>query len=447
MQHMNMTQRGSWMLISQGYDVIYPKNNSDLLLLKSQLLKNASVFSSTERRVAERIYHAPALVKMASQKDDLKSKLYKAVLTDMAEKEAKKIKGEARKGLDLIKKAKGFKDPFDIQKMSQKPDEKDPLYRMLKERLQGATSPSQISNAIGLLCVAQRKGDIQKMAQILGVDEKTVWFLLLSENGTKDPMDIFRSEIKNIASSGGFNQKRAFMGKDLPSLEISWKDFFGKKAYTEIWKFFSEGIPGWFDPVELIEIDVGDAIIQPFVTIEILKENASILFWNKVRAAPGAYLDYVKGFFLKLTELLGDILVAIWEADWTKLREDFKVLGPALLLVVSIYLAFLAMAHFQLWLLELPRNLLVVWPLKISLWLYKKIALGAWKLGKAAYTFLSQEEARDAFYQFMREKYDWVKDSYFSAVDFFKNFSFEELFKEKEEEYLEDPNALLMQMV
>lgn len=454
-----MTQDPLWTLTHLGYEITYPRNKTAHMLMRAELLANDRYFTPYERRLAQVAYKTP-VTRKASQ-SSLKENLIKAVYVTEAEKGAKEIKSQAKKGLKKMASGAGLKTASDFASYAEKVsvDKEEPLYKMIEKRLEGSSKHTDSANLFGLTCDLISKKDFAKVAKLLGVEEETILIYIASEGGSKDPrIHLYEALKKNKGKRA--SQRFAIPNSPVPALNdvttelvpdfpsftamiksLKFSDFFSKKAYQEIIGFFKDAYH-WFDYTEVPDFEITSPIDS---TSDMMK----VTYWNVIKWIPKT----IGIFIVTMPERLCALFARIQEEGWIAVFSDvglsffiFSVIG---------YYVFVGLCHLGLWLAELPAKIFFEWPAKITWWFIKKIIIGTYTLGKYAYKFLTDDEVKASMSKYVKGLFGGVKNLMNVPSDLIDVWgkSEKELHLEAvnsksiEKEYLSDPNALLDQMV
>lgn len=455
-----MTQDPLWTLTHLGYEITYPRNKTAHMLMRAEILANDRYFTPYERRLAQVAYKTP-VTRKASQ-SSLKEKLIKAVYVTEAEKGAKEIKPQAKKGLKKMASEAGLKTASDFASYAEKVvvDKEDPLYKMIKDRLSGSSKHTDYANLFGLTCDLISKKDFAKASKLLGIEEETLLIYLASEGGAKDPrIHLYEALKKNKGRRASqrfavdappipvVKDMATELVPDFPSFNamiksLKFVDFFSKKAYQEIIGYFKDAYH-WFDYTEMPDFEITSPIDS---TSKMMK----VTYWNVIKWIPKT----IGNFIVTMPERLCALFARAQKEGWIAVFSD---VGLSFFIFSLIgYYVFVGLCHLGLWLSELPFKIMFEWPVKALWWIIKKIILGAYTLGKYAYKFITEEDVRVGIVQYLQEVFLSKKDYMRDPDELIEAWSGDEedvdvedavTSKNLEKEYLSDPDKLLDQMV
>ena len=304
--------------------------------------------STSKKRVAS--LHMARLQKRAGLLDNLKEKVGKAVLESEAEKERAKISNKALKGLQMLGKREGVKDPKQVIKLSRSKPKEHPLGRMLEDRLKKASSKNQVEEIVGLYSYYMEKNDLKNLAKTLDVAEETLMVTILWYSKDKSSAWVNpKGEVPQVFKQVGINENT--------------------KLANPIWMLVCEalGWAGWIGTQIIYYLGVGAGWLFKFILPEAFTSSMAgkgllagvSMAWESVFWAIGK----VGGALMTLMKALG----------------AFMSVGFALKLLafsVVVYYIWVGFTYGWYELNRVPGKLFIEMPLKVFYKILRLLAGG-----------------------------------------------------------------------
>lgn len=293
--------------------------------------------------------HTARIQKRAALLDKVKEPVAIAFLESEAEKQKKHISSEGASGLKALQKGLGLSsiDSF-IKAIGQsKHDPKDPIQKMVAEATSRAKSIGEAGDILGRFVNAYQKHDVKEMANVVGVEEKTMAVILLWYVKDNKSLVVRRASVSKLSSP----EQAAMVEKAL--------DLVGTVG-SEIVKYLDSGWEWLYD-----------------------------FAWPKVSAGWKGVLFLldkawwaISGAILKAGGLIKSAIVSSTSAFG--LLTVLKVLGVGVL----VYYALIGFSWLSYNALRTPGRIIIEFPLKAIYNLLKRIAKGALKVSKKLYRLI-----------------------------------------------------------
>jgi hypothetical protein len=293
--------------------------------------------------------HTARVQKRAALLDKVKEPVAIAFLESEAEKQKKHISSEGASGLKALQKSLGLRsiDSF-IKAIGQsKHDPKDPIQKMIAEATSRARSIGEAGDILGRFVNAYQKRDVAEMANVVGVEEKTMAIVLLWYVKDNKSLAVRKASVSKISTpeQAAMVEKALDLVGTVGSEVVKYLDAGWQWLYNFAWPKLGAGWKG----------------------VLFLLDKA----WWGVSGAVMKAGGLIKSAIVSSTSAFGILAV-------------LKVLGIGIL----VYYTLIGLSWLSYNALRTPGRIIIEFPLKAIYNILKRITKGAIKISKKLYRLI-----------------------------------------------------------